>query len=205
MPMRRQALRSIEPLATSLFFSLILIFSLALPSLLVKAEPVTSDAAGRVTPGEMNTGALLLPTDDGGFVEAPRLGTDVIMTVNGTIARVTVTQRFENTSDRWLEGIYVFPLPEQSAVDALRMEIGVARDRGRDQGPRRRQEGLRGGQGRRPEGEPGRAGAAEHLHQLGRQYRPARGDRRPHRISGDGEAGRRRLFAALPARRRAPL
>ena len=124
MPMRRQALRSIEPLATFLFFSLILIFSLALPSLLVKAEPVTSDAAGRVTPGDMNTGALLLPTDDGGFVEAPQLGTDVIMTVNGTIARVTVTQRFENNSDRWLEGIYVFPLPEQSAVDALRMEIG---------------------------------------------------------------------------------
>ena len=124
MPMRRQALRSIEPLATFLFFSLILIFSLALPSLLVKAEPVTSDAAGRVTPDEMNTGALLLPTEDGGFVQAPQLGTDVIMTVNGTIARVTVTQRFENNSDRWLEGIYVFPLPEQSAVDALHMEIG---------------------------------------------------------------------------------
>ena len=43
MPMRRQALRSIAPLATFLFFSLILIFSLALPSLLAKAEPVTSD------------------------------------------------------------------------------------------------------------------------------------------------------------------
>ena len=124
MPMRRQALRSIAPLATFLFFSLILIFSLALPSLLVKAEPVTSDADGRVTPVEMNTGALLLPTEDGGFVQAPRLGTDVIMTVNGTIARVTVTQRFENNSDRWLEGVYVFPLPEQSAVDALHMEIG---------------------------------------------------------------------------------
>ncbi|MGA7458151.1 MAG: marine proteobacterial sortase target protein [Methyloceanibacter sp.] len=122
--MRRQAPRSIEPLATLLFLSLILIFSLALPSLLVKAEPVTSDADGRVAPDGMNAGALLLPTGDGGFVEAPRLGTDVVMTVNGTIARVTVTQRFENTSDRWLEGIYVFPLPEQSAVDALRMEIG---------------------------------------------------------------------------------
>ena len=72
----------------------------------------------------MNTGALLLQTEDGGLVEAPRLATDVVMTVNGTIARVTVTQRFENPSDRWLEGIYVFPLPEQSAVDALRMEIG---------------------------------------------------------------------------------
>jgi len=125
MPMRRQALRSIAPLATFLFFSLILIFSLALPSLLAKAEPVTSAAADRVAPDDMNTAYLLLPTEDGGFVQAPHLGTDVIMTVNGTIARVTVTQRFENSSDRWLEGVYVFPLPEQSAVDALHMEIGA--------------------------------------------------------------------------------
>jgi Ca-activated chloride channel homolog len=124
MPMRRQVLRSIEPLATFLFFALILIFSLALPSVLAQAEPVTPRADDRVTPDEMNTGALLLPTEDGGFVQAPRLGTDVIMTVSGTIARVTVTQRFENSSDRWLQGVYVFPLPEQSAVDALRMEIG---------------------------------------------------------------------------------
>ena len=34
---------------------------------------------------------------------------------------------------------------------------------------------------------------------------PHEADRRPHRVSGDGEAGRRRLFAALPAGRRAPL
>ena len=98
MTMRRQALRSIESLATFFFLSLILIFFFALPSILAKAEPVspgTTDAE-RVNPGDMNTGALLLPTEDGGFVQAPRLATDVVMTVNGTIARVTVTQRFEN-------------------------------------------------------------------------------------------------------------
>ena len=51
MPMRRQALRSIESLAKFFFFSLILIFSLALPGLLVKAEPVTADAdAGKSRP-----------------------------------------------------------------------------------------------------------------------------------------------------------
>ncbi|MGH9807932.1 MAG: VIT domain-containing protein, partial [Terriglobia bacterium] len=96
----------------------------------MRAEPSSSgasaaaDQAAGVTPDDMNTGALLLRGNDGGFVEAPRLATDVMMSVSGTIARVTVTQRFENTSDRWLEGIYVFPLPEQSAVDALHMEIG---------------------------------------------------------------------------------
>src|SRR3990170_189833 len=130
MTMRRQALRSSALLATSLLLSLILLFIFTLPSILVRAEPAfsgTSAAMGdadRVTPGDMNSGALLLQTEDGGLVEAPRLATDMVMTVNGTIARVTVTQRFENPSDRWLEGIYVFPLPERSAVDALHMEIG---------------------------------------------------------------------------------
>jgi hypothetical protein len=61
MPMRRQALRSIELLATFHFFSLILIFSLALPSLLVKAEPVPSDADGRVVPGEVNPNPTQVP------------------------------------------------------------------------------------------------------------------------------------------------
>ncbi|HEX2448059.1 MAG TPA: VIT domain-containing protein [Methyloceanibacter sp.] len=122
MTMRRQALRSTELLATSFFLSLILILFFALPSIPSRADPFSDGR--RVTPGDMNTGALLLPSGDGGFIEAPRLATDVIMTVNGTIARVTVTQRFENNSDRWVEGLYVFPLPEQSAVDALRMEIG---------------------------------------------------------------------------------
>jgi hypothetical protein len=100
MTMRRQALRSSVPLATSVFLSLILVFFFTLPSIPVRAEPVSSGTisaeADRVTPGDMNTGALLLQTEDGALVEAPRLQTDVVMTVTGAIARVTVTQRFEN-------------------------------------------------------------------------------------------------------------
>ena len=126
MTRRRQALRSREPLATFLFFSLILVFLLALIPILAKADLAGApDAtpAKTLNPGDMNTGALLVQTEDGSFVEVPRLATDIETVVNGTIARTTVVQRFENPSDRWLEGIYVFPLPEQSAVDALRMEI----------------------------------------------------------------------------------
>lgn len=130
MTMRRQALRSRAPLATSFFLSLILVLLFTLPGIVAKAEPASPGASAAAThanfvnPGDMNTGALLLQSEDGNYVEAPRLNTDVVITVNGTIARVAVTQRFENPSDRWLEGVYVFPLPEQSAVDALRMEIG---------------------------------------------------------------------------------
>lgn len=78
-----------------------------------------------VRPNDMGAGSLLLPsTRDGLHVEAPRLATDVDIAVNGPIARVQVTQRFVNPSDGWVEGIYVFPLPEDSAVDTLTMTIG---------------------------------------------------------------------------------
>ncbi|MCZ6804277.1 MAG: VIT domain-containing protein [Proteobacteria bacterium] len=49
---------------------------------------------------------------------------DVTMTVTGMINRVSVTQSFSNTTDRWQEGIYVFPLPENAAVDHMRLRIG---------------------------------------------------------------------------------
>ena len=77
------------------------------------------------TKGEATTGTLLLNASTlGKYVEAPRLATDVKISVSGPIARTQVTQRFENTSDQWVEGVYVFPLPDESAVDTLRMQIG---------------------------------------------------------------------------------
>lgn len=81
--------------------------------------------AGFVRPNDMGTGALLFPSKEPGyFVEAPRLATDVTIDVNGPIMRTRVTQRFENPSKGWVEGTYVFPLPEDSAVDTLKMQIG---------------------------------------------------------------------------------
>lgn len=78
-----------------------------------------------VTPNEQTSGALLLESDTlGKYISAPALITDVDIDISGPIARTTVTQRFENTSDAWVEGIYVFPLPDESAVDTLRMQIG---------------------------------------------------------------------------------
>ncbi|MCF6322545.1 MAG: marine proteobacterial sortase target protein, partial [Rhizobiaceae bacterium] len=78
-----------------------------------------------VRPNAMNSGGLLLPSKRPGFyVRAPRLATDVKIDISGPIARTIVTQRFKNPSESWVEGIYVFPLPENSAVDALKMQIG---------------------------------------------------------------------------------
>lgn len=44
--------------------------------------------------------------------------------VSGIIARSTVIQTFKNPTDEWLHGTYQFPLPEDAAVDVLKMRIG---------------------------------------------------------------------------------
>ena len=74
---------------------------------------------------DVGAGSLLLKTPQSGrYVPAPTVATDVHMRITGMISRVSVTQRFENPSDEWVEGVYVFPLPEGAAVDRIRMRIG---------------------------------------------------------------------------------
>jgi len=55
---------------------------------------------------------------------APVLNTDVAMDITAMTARVRLTQTFRNQGQDWVEGIYVFPLPENAAVDHMRMQIG---------------------------------------------------------------------------------
>ncbi|MGB1799406.1 MAG: marine proteobacterial sortase target protein [Gammaproteobacteria bacterium] len=68
--------------------------------------------------------ASLLFKHNGQYREEAQLNTDVAMKVTGMINRVTVKQSFSNTTDNWQEGIYVFPLPENAAVDHMRLKIG---------------------------------------------------------------------------------
>lgn len=93
--------------------------------LMITGARADTRLAGLVRPNDVNSGSLLLPSKEPGFfVEAPRLKTDVTIDVDGPILRAKVTQRFENPTEGWVEGTYVFPLPEDSAVDRLKMQIG---------------------------------------------------------------------------------
>ena len=76
-------------------------------------------------PNEAMSGSLLVETDEPGqFVQAPTIASDVEINVSGPFVRTRVTQRFVNSSSHWVEGIYVFPLPDGGAVDTLKMQIG---------------------------------------------------------------------------------
>ncbi len=69
-------------------------------------------------------GTLLLRHGGREPVEAPRLATDAAIAVSGPTARATITQAFRNTTREWVEGTYLFPLPEDAAVDAMRLVVG---------------------------------------------------------------------------------
>ena len=76
-------------------------------------------------PKDVGSGALFAKSADGSFeTPLPLLETEVELKVTGMAVRARVVQRFRNPSDRWLEGIYVFPLPELAAVDHLDLRVG---------------------------------------------------------------------------------
>nr|WP_136252571.1 marine proteobacterial sortase target protein [Ningiella ruwaisensis] len=52
------------------------------------------------------------------------------VSVSGNIARTRVTQHFTNPSNKWQHGTFVFPLPEDAAVDAMLMQIGTRKIEG---------------------------------------------------------------------------
>ncbi len=74
-------------------------------------------------------GEMLL-ISQGKKLALPLIGTNVTGKVNGFLARVTVEQKFINPGDSTVEAIYVFPLPENSAVDSMVMTIGAKRIKG---------------------------------------------------------------------------
>lgn len=95
------------------------------------AETATGDGAmieglgAPTTLAAVRRGGLLLATTARGvYLPAPTLDTEVTLTVRGMVAEADVRQRFTNPTDQWVEGVYVFPLPDNAAVDRLRLVVG---------------------------------------------------------------------------------
>ena len=91
----------------------------------VPTAPVAPDNEG---PG---CGAMLakLPKKDK-KIPLPLKHTDVKGQISGYIATVNVTQQFHNPYDEKIEAVYVFPLPQNAAINEFVMTIGKRRIRG---------------------------------------------------------------------------
>lgn len=102
----------------------LLVLLLSAPAGATAMDDMTAADMNRIEdPSNVRQGTLLFKGEQD-FSMAPVLKTDVQINVTGMIARATVKQHFRNPDSTWKEGIYVFPLPEDAAVDHLRMHIG---------------------------------------------------------------------------------
>ena len=90
---------------------------------LLCADMALADADKVSSPDEVTSGGLLLRMKDG-YAVATRLNTDINIKASGLVARVAVRQTFRNDGQQWAEGVYVFPLPGNAAVDRMKLHIG---------------------------------------------------------------------------------
>jgi hypothetical protein len=91
---------------------------------IVKPDPEMAPAGDAATPG---SGALICRLPKAGQiteVPLPLEHTNVSTSISAYIASVLVKQRFKNPYESKIEAVYVFPLPQNAAVNGFVMAVG---------------------------------------------------------------------------------
>ena len=189
MQVDRSSLSSMLKLLLFLVMQGAAVILVGFAALFLSFEPVWSADGPQATVAGLSdarSGSLLLKTDDGDATDATRLGSRC--RPHGL--------RSDDPGPRHAD----FPQPDAKLGGGdLRLSAAgrrrgrYAQDGGRRPRHRRRYQGattgprhLRAGPAERTEGCPDRAGTAQHLHQLGCQYRPRRNRAGADRIPGAG-------------------
>lgn len=73
---------------------------------------------------EHQVAGLYIQTPEQQQIAFPLKHTEVQAQVTGNISRVEITQTFENPFTTTLEAVYIFPLPDEAAVDDMLIRIG---------------------------------------------------------------------------------
>ncbi|AFY43875.1 VIT domain-containing protein [Nostoc sp. PCC 7107] len=73
---------------------------------------------------ERQAGGLYVQNAEQQQIAFPLKHTEVQAKIAGNISRVEVTQSFENPFTTTLEAVYIFPLPDEAAVDDMLIRIG---------------------------------------------------------------------------------
>ena len=100
--------------------TLVIIFILS-ASVSLRAE--YSPKQPSINLNDVESGQLLMRSGNK-LSSAILLSTDIKIAVAGSSSRTIVSQRFINVSETWAEGVYVFPIGENAAVDTLKLRIG---------------------------------------------------------------------------------
>ena len=115
------------------YLSLALVGVVLLGSLVVVVPYLRADATtetvGPATEPE-TPGALSVLGKAGVVGRCPLKHTEVKAAISGFLARVEVTQEFENPYKEKIEAVYTFPLSQNAAVDDMLMKVGKRTIRG---------------------------------------------------------------------------
>ena len=123
----KAALKSKKPLIAA---GIILLGLAGFYYLKPRPQPVTMQQPTEVVMPELETPApRLLSKNPGLYVQGqqqvfPLQHTEVVAKISGNVSRVEVTQTFNNPFKDPLEAVYVFPLPDEAAVDDMEIKVG---------------------------------------------------------------------------------
>ncbi len=111
-----------RPARTATRILLVLLAASAIPA------AATTTTANPSDPGQ---GELCVRTGDRAGQRFPLAHTAVDARIDGIVARVRVTQIYDNPYPDKIEAIYIFPLPDRAAVDDMEMKVGTRTIHGR--------------------------------------------------------------------------
>nr|MDJ0895393.1 VIT domain-containing protein [Alphaproteobacteria bacterium] len=109
--------------ALTLLAVLVLWLAAAMPA---HATPASDGAAAapELRLEDVGRGELLFRGPNGALMPAPLVQAAYDVEVNGLVATTRLTQSFRNPHPDWMEGVYVFPLPETAAVYGMTLRVG---------------------------------------------------------------------------------
>ncbi len=118
--MKPRYLVSLPYTTTIILVALIVLIILSTAKNPGAVNATTENAEPKITAGELKA----IGSDGQPRADCPLSRTDVKADVSGSLARVTVTQKFHNPLSEKIEAVYIFPLPQSAAVDDLTMIVG---------------------------------------------------------------------------------
>ena len=113
------------------FLSLIAVLATAAVFLLAQAGFTGSQTTAAPVATETQGNLQVLDANGKPKGKCPLKHTDVKAEITGFLSRVTLTQEFENPFKEKIEAVYVFPLPQNAAVDDMTMVVGDRTVRGK--------------------------------------------------------------------------
>src|SRR6266516_1447512 len=106
---------------------------IAISAVAIMVATTLRSSGGVVSAQSASSQGSLQVLDPNGKPKAvcPLKHTDVRAEISGFLARVVVTQEFENPFKEKIEAVYTFPLPQNAAVDDMTMIVGDRTVRGK--------------------------------------------------------------------------